>query len=129
MPKRNAKSDHMQRKSLAWLAKVMEERTENLPVCCRSLAHPRKPSGSDGKVPFERWRGRGHHVGRCVFGEQVWYESGSVDRSNEGRRQERIWHIRRFPNEVQRVHFDSEWRSDNCSDNTEETCVRKVGQP
>ena len=24
--------------------------------------------GSDGKVPFERWRGRGHHMGRCVFG-------------------------------------------------------------
>ena len=75
-PKRNAKSDHMQRKSLTWLAKVMEERTENVPGCCRSLAHPRKPSGSDGKVPFERWRGRGHHVGRCVFGEQVWYRVG-----------------------------------------------------
>ena len=29
--------------------------------------------GSDGKVPFEQWRGRGHHVGRCVFGERVWY--------------------------------------------------------
>ena len=29
--------------------------------------------GSDGKVPFERWRGRGHHMGRCVFWERVWY--------------------------------------------------------
>ena len=25
--------------------------------------------GPDVKVPFERWRGRGHHMGRCVFGE------------------------------------------------------------
>ena len=29
-PKRNAKSDHMQRKSLTWIARVMEERTENV---------------------------------------------------------------------------------------------------
>ena len=28
--------------------------------------------GPGGKVPFERWRGRGHHMGRCVFGERVW---------------------------------------------------------
>ena len=35
--------------------------------------------------------------------------SGSVDRSNEGRRQDEIWHIRPFPGEVQRVHFDCEW--------------------
>ena len=27
--------------------------------------------GSDGKVPFERWRGRGHRMGRCVFGQRV----------------------------------------------------------
>ena len=25
--------------------------------------------GSDGKVPLERWRGLGHHMGRCVFGD------------------------------------------------------------
>ena len=29
-----------------WTARVMEERTENGPGCCRSLAHPRKPSGN-----------------------------------------------------------------------------------
>ena len=34
--------------------------------------------GSDGKVPFERWRGRGHHVGRCVFGEKMWYQVGPL---------------------------------------------------
>ena len=26
-----------------WIARVMEERTENVPTCCRSFAHPRKP--------------------------------------------------------------------------------------
>ena len=46
MPKRNAKSDHMQRKSLTWIARVMKERTENVSGCCRALAHPRLPSGS-----------------------------------------------------------------------------------
>ena len=45
MPKRNAKSDHMQRKSPTWIARVMEERMENVSGCCRSLAHHRKPSG------------------------------------------------------------------------------------
>ena len=34
--------------------------------------------GSDGKVPFERWRGRGHHMGRCAFGERVWYRVGQL---------------------------------------------------
>ena len=34
--------------------------------------------GSDEKVPFERWRGRGHHMGRCVFGERVWYRVGPL---------------------------------------------------
>ena len=34
--------------------------------------------GSDGKVPFERWRGRRQHVGRCVFGERVWYRVGPL---------------------------------------------------
>ena len=34
--------------------------------------------GPDGKVPFERWRGRGHHMGRCVFGERVWYRVGPL---------------------------------------------------
>ena len=38
--------------------------------------------GSDGKVPFERWRGRRHHMGRCVCGERVWYRLGPLtDRS------------------------------------------------
>ena len=46
MPERNAKSDHMQRKSQTWTARVMEERTENVSGCCRGLTHPRKPSGS-----------------------------------------------------------------------------------
>ena len=46
MPKRNAKSDHMQRKSPTWIARVMEERMENVSGCCRSLAHHRKPSGN-----------------------------------------------------------------------------------
>ena len=26
----------------------------------------------------ERWRGRGHHMGRCVFGERVWYRVGPL---------------------------------------------------
>ena len=30
MPKRNAKLDHMQRKSPTWIARVMEERMENV---------------------------------------------------------------------------------------------------
>ena len=34
--------------------------------------------GSDGKVPFERWRGRGHHIGRCVVGERAWYRVGPL---------------------------------------------------
>ena len=34
--------------------------------------------GPDGKVPFERWRGRGHHMGKCVFGERVWYRVGPL---------------------------------------------------
>ena len=34
--------------------------------------------GSDGKVPFERWRGRGHHMGRRVFGERMWYRVGPL---------------------------------------------------
>ena len=29
--------------------------------------------GSTGKVPFEQWRGRGHHMGRSLFGQRVWY--------------------------------------------------------
>ena len=33
---------------------------------------------SDGRVPLERWRGRGHHMGRCVFGERVWYRVGPL---------------------------------------------------
>ena len=37
--------------------------------------------GSDGKVPFERWQGRGHHMGRCVFRRTSVVSSGSVDRS------------------------------------------------
>ena len=51
MPKRNAKSDHMQRKSLTWIARAMEERTESVPGCCRGLAHPRKPIGSPTWCP------------------------------------------------------------------------------
>ena len=39
--------------------------------------------GSDGKVPHDRWRGRGHHLGRCVLGERVWHRVGPlVDRTN-----------------------------------------------
>ena len=45
MPKRSANSDHMQRKSLTWIARVMEERTENVSGGCRGLAHTRKLSG------------------------------------------------------------------------------------
>ena len=46
MPKRNAKSDHVQTKNQTWTARVMVERTENVSGCCRGLAHPREPSGS-----------------------------------------------------------------------------------
>ena len=48
--------------------------------------------GEDGKVPFERWRGRRHALQRCVFGERVWYRPGPLsarskadDRMTEGR--------------------------------------------
>ena len=48
--------------------------------------------GEDGKVPFERWRGRRHALQRCVFGEKVWYRPGPLsggtkaeDRMVEGR--------------------------------------------
>ena len=34
--------------------------------------------GSDEKVPFIRWRGRGHNMGRCVFWERVWYRVGPL---------------------------------------------------
>ena len=45
--------------------------------------------GPDGKVPFERWRGRGHHMGRCVFGKRVWYRVGpSTDRTKAEDRME-----------------------------------------
>ena len=46
MPKRNEKSDHMQRKSPTWIARVIEERMVNVSGFCRSLAHHRKPSGN-----------------------------------------------------------------------------------
>ena len=45
--------------------------------------------GPDGKVPFERWRGRGHHMCRCVFGERVWYRVGPLaDRTKADDRME-----------------------------------------
>ena len=57
MPKRNAKSDHMRRKSPTWIARVMEERMENVSGCCRSLA----PSKAEWErhvvshMPFRDW--------------------------------------------------------------------------
>ena len=85
--------------------------------------------GSDGQVPFERWRSRGHHMGRCVFGERVWYRVGPLtDRTKAEDTMESGISVG-FSDGVQRVHFDCEWRSDNCPDNPKETCVRKVGQP
>ena len=89
--------------------------------------------GSDGKVPFELWRGRGHHMGRCVFGELGVVSSGSVDmieRKSEDRMEPGV--RRRFPDEVQRVHFDTERKirrkpvSDS-SDNPEETISVQKG--
>ena len=78
--------------------------------------------GSDGKVLFKRRRGADTTGQMRVRGISV-ASSGLVDRSNEGRRQDGIWQIRRFSDEVQRVHFDCVWRSDNCSDHPTETSV------
>ena len=45
--------------------------------------------GSEGKAPFERWRGRGHHMGRYVFRERVWYRVGPLtDRTKAEDRKE-----------------------------------------
>ena len=45
--------------------------------------------GCDGKVPFEGWLGRGHHMGRCVFGKRVWYGVGPLtDRTKAEERME-----------------------------------------
>ena len=50
--------------------------------------------GCDGKVLFERWRGRGHHNCRCVFGERVWYPEGPLtDRAKA--EEDDILHVRR----------------------------------
>ena len=58
--------------------------------------------GSGEKVPFERWRGRGHHMGRCVLENECGIEW--VHSQVEGRpRTDGIWHIR-----WQRLHVD--WR-------------------
>ena len=49
--------------------------------------------GCGEKVPFERWRGRGHHMGRCVLGNECgieWVHS-QVERRP---RTDGIWHIR-----------------------------------
>ena len=58
MPWKNAKSDHMQSKSLTWIARVMEERTENVSGCCRGLAHPSKAERERhavSRMPFRDW--------------------------------------------------------------------------
>ena len=39
--------------------------------------------GEDGKVPFERWRGRRHALQRCVVGERVWYKPGPLSRRSK----------------------------------------------
>ena len=50
--------------------------------------------GPDGKVPFERWRGRGHHMGRSVFGERVWYRVGPLtDRTKAEDRMEPVFFV------------------------------------
>ena len=54
MPKRDAKSVHMHRKSETWIARVMEERTKLLP-------RPRPPSKAEWErhvvshMPFSDW--------------------------------------------------------------------------
>ena len=34
--------------------------------------------GSMERYRSERWRGRGHHMGRCVFGERLWHRVGPL---------------------------------------------------
>ena len=66
-------------KTLAWIV--------NHAACLYNL----DAVGLDGKVPFERWRGRKHTLQRCVFGNNVWYKpnplsgrSKAEDRMVEG---------------------------------------------
>ena len=77
--------------------------------------------GSDGKVPFERRRGRGHRMGRCVFGERVWYRRDPLsDRTKAEDRTE-------FGIFVGFWLTSSEYIL--IANDEEETCVRNVGQP
>ena len=59
--RRAAQAGEQCSKTLAWIA--------NHAACLYNL----DAVGPDGKVPFERWRGRRHNMQRCVFGEKVWY--------------------------------------------------------
>ena len=66
-------------------------------------------------------RGQMHVRGTSVV------SSGSTERSNKGRRQDGIWHIRWLPAEASTfwLRKAKRWRSDH----PEETSVKKVGQP
>ena len=68
------------------------------------------------RIPHGKMRVRGTSV----------VSSGSIDRSNEGRRRDGIWLLHRFPAEIQRGLFEYERRSDTCSDIMVETCARKM---
>ena len=83
MPKRNAKSDHMQRKSPTWIARVMEERMENVSGCCRSL-------GTPSKADWER-----HVVSHMPFRD--WCRHCVVGRSLERRHQRHPGHDDQYP--------------------------------
>ena len=81
--------------------------------------------GSDGKVPFGRWRGRGHHMGRCVFGERVWYRVGPLtDRTKAEDRMESgiLVDFRMKSSEHTLIAIVGATTA-----RTMETCVRKVG--
>ena len=79
MPKRNAKSHTMHKKSRTWIAKFMEERTENVSGCCGGLAHPRNSSGSamwclrcrSGIIAATVWRAGALNVDISIQGTMI----------------------------------------------------------
>ena len=68
-------------------------------------------------------------MGRCVFGERVWYRVGPLtDRTKAENRMESGIFVgfRMKSGEYISIAIGE---ATNCADNPKETCVRKVGQP
>ena len=80
--------------------------------------------GSDEKVPFERWRGRGHHIGRCVFGERVWCRVGPLTDRTKAEDRMKSGVFIRF-----RMKFNEYILIANGEAMTARTIRRKVGEP